>query len=404
MNMMHEPSGVAAQSSLQHLVLVTETWPPEINGVAMTLNRLIQGMLLRDWKVSVVRPRQNFDRNAPPEDEIQHILVPGLPIPGYYGLRFGMPMFEKLRSAWKQQRPDVVHIATEGPLGWAALKAARRLGIPVTSSFHTNFHRYCKYYRADWLRGIVTRHLREFHNQTALTMAPNTLLRQTLENEDYENVVVLGRGIDTGLFSPSRRSADLRAQWGLQENQLGVIYVGRIAAEKSLHVVVKAFKAIQQHTPDARMIWVGDGPELKKLQKKHPDHIFCGMKTGSALADHYASADLFLFPSMTETFGNVVTEAMASGLAVVAYDYAAAEIFIRPGENGVLVSFGDQKQFIESAAELSAKLPEIREYGQKASRAVEGYSWDVVCDQFDKYLKQARFNRMASSDTVLISS
>lgn len=390
MNMLHEPNGIAPDTSSRHLVLVTETWPPEINGVAMTLNRLIQGMLSRNWRVSVVRPRQKSDQQGVPEDGIEHILVPGLPIPGYSGLRFGMPMFEKLRAAWKQQRPDVVHIATEGPLGWAALKAARTLNIPVTSSFHTNFHRYCKYYRADWLRGLVTRHLREFHNQTALTMAPNVLLRQTLEDEDYKNVVVLGRGIDTGMFSPSRRNRGLRAEWGLEEDQLGVIYVGRMAAEKSLNVVVKAFGLIKQSNPGARMIWVGDGPELKKLFKKHPDHIFCGAKRGAALADHYASADLFLFPSMTETFGNVVTEAMASGLAVVAYDYAAAEIFIKHQESGVLVSYGDQKQFVDSAVALSMNLQITRQYGQQAAKAVEGYAWDRICDQFAGYLNQAQ--------------
>lgn len=390
MNMMNEPTGIAAQSSLQHLVLVTETWPPEINGVAMTLNRLVQGMRSRDWQVSVVRPRQKSDQSGMPDDDINHILVPGLPIPGYAGLRFGMPMFEKLRAAWKQYRPDVVHIATEGPLGWAALKAARTLNIPVTSSFHTNFHRYCKYYKADWLRGLVTRHLREFHNQTALTMAPNSLLKNTLEDEAYENVVVLGRGIDTGLFSPSRRSEALRASWGLSPDQLAVIYVGRIAAEKSLGVVIKAFDLIKESNPDAKMIWVGDGPELKKLRKKHPHHIFCGMQRGAVLADHYASADMFLFPSMTETFGNVVTEAMASGLAVVAYDYAAAEIFIKHQENGVLVPYGDQQQFVDSAVALSLNLLTVRQLGMEAGKAVQGYAWDGVCDTFATYLSQAR--------------
>ncbi len=399
MNMMIERKNIATSPVAPSMVLVTETWPPEINGVAMTLNRLVQGMCSRDWQVTIVRPRQKSDQNGMPDDDINHILVPGLPIPGYAGLRFGMPMFEKLRAAWKQHRPDVVHIATEGPLGWAALKAARTLHIPVTSSFHTNFHRYCKYYKADWLRGLVTRHLREFHNQTALTMAPNALLRQTLQDEDYENVVVLGRGIDTGLFSPSRRSEALRASWGLSPDQLAVIYVGRMAAEKSLSVILKAFASIQENNPDAKMIWVGDGPQLKKLKKSHPHHIFCGMQRGATLADHYASADLFLFPSMTETFGNVVTEAMASGLAVVAYDYAAAEIFIKHQENGVLVPYGDQQQFVDSAVAASLNLLTIRRLGMEAGKAVQGYAWDSVCDTFANYLSRARGQIKPTSQT-----
>ncbi|HEY8118616.1 MAG TPA: glycosyltransferase family 1 protein [Methylophilaceae bacterium] len=373
--------------NIRNLVLVTETWPPEINGVAMTLQRLIHGLLVRGWQVQVVRPRQKNEVLAI-NSGIEHILVPGLPIPGYAGLRFGMPMLQKLRAAWKKQRPHVVHIATEGPLGWAALKVARSLGIPVTSSFHTNFHRYCKHYRIGWLRGLVSKHLRDFHNESALTMVPNATLSHALLEDDYRNVVVLGRGVDSGLFSPDQRCNELRAEWGLDNNDLAVIYVGRIAAEKNLHLVIKGFEVIQRCKPSARMIWVGSGPELKKLQKQHPEHIFCGPHLGESLARHYASADLFLFPSMTETFGNVVTEAMASGLAVVAYDYAAAEMFIRNEENGLLIPFGDQAKFIEASASLAANGKRIRQLGMAASATVNGHSWDKVFNQFDSYLRQ----------------
>ena len=392
MKTFHSP--LHRSSSACDLVLVTETWPPEINGVAMTLSRLIHGMLARNWRVRLVRPRQKSDSGLDKTSGIDHILVPGLPIPGYSSLRFGMPMFQKLREAWKKQRPDVVHIATEGPLGWAALKAARSLGIPVTSSFHTNFHRYCKHYRIGWLRGLVTRHLREFHNQSALTMVPNAVTGQMLQQENYRNVVVLGRGVDSGLFSPSRRSAALRTQWGLSKDHLAVIYVGRLAAEKNLHMVIKAFNAIQQSSPNARMIWVGSGPELKKLRKKYTDHVFCGAQLGESLAEHYASADLFLFPSMTETFGNVVTEAMASGLAVVAYDYAAAAMFITHERNGCLIPFGDQAQFIEAAAKLSVNIEQVQQLGQAASAALAAHSWDTVCNQFDEYLRAVVGNKL----------
>jgi glycosyltransferase involved in cell wall biosynthesis len=180
----------------------------------------------------------------------------------------------------------------------------------------------------------------------------------------------------------------LRAQWGLGENDLAVIYVGRIAAEKNLNLVIKAFEVIQRCKPGARMIWVGSGPELKKLQKQHPGHIFCGPHLGESLARHYASGDLFLFPSMTETFGNVVTEAMASGLAVVAYDYAAAEMFIRHDENGLLIPFGDQAQFTEAAASLAANRTKTRQLGTAAAASLAGQSWDKVFNDFDSYLRR----------------
>jgi len=389
MNMLHEPAGLVTGTVAPRLVLVTETWPPEINGVAMTLNRLVQGLLDRGWRVTVVRPRQRSDSNLLAMATVQHLLVPGVPIPGYAGLRFGLPMFEKLRETWKAEPPDVVHIATEGPLGWAPLKAARLLGIPVTSSFHTNFHRYCRHYRMTWLRGLVSRHLRRFHNQTAFTMVPNQFVRETLQNDGYRNVVVLGRGIDTGLFAPQRRSLALRAEWGLGDDGLAVIHVGRIAAEKNLGLVLQAFEAIRRCQPQAKMIWVGDGPQLKRLRKQNPDHIFCGARTGVELAEHYASADLFLFPSMTETFGNVVTEAMASGLAVVAYDYAAAQTFIGTDINGVVVPYGNAQLFIDQAVTLATEPDTLRRLCMAASAAVAGHGWEQVCREFEEGLLQA---------------
>jgi glycosyltransferase involved in cell wall biosynthesis len=368
-----------------NLVLVTETWPPEINGVAMTLSRLVKGLAQRHWQVTLVRPRQKGEGKLATDRKNTHLLVPGFPIPGYSTLRVGAPMYEKLRHAWKHHRPHVVHIATEGPLGWAALKAARSLGIPVSSSFHTNF----RHYRMGWLGGLVSRHLRQFHNQCALTMVPNAVLAQVLEEDRYRNVVTLGRGVDTTLFSPGRRDAALRKAWGLGDGGLAVLYVGRMAAEKNLQLVVQAFERIHHEVPDARMVWVGDGPELKRLRKRHPQHVFCGSQVDEALAAHYASADLFLFPSMTETFGNVVPEAMASGLAVVAYDDAAASMLIRHGKNGVLVALGDAPMFIETAARVARDRSYLMRLKAEAPRISKDHSWEQVCNEFDRYLRTA---------------
>ncbi len=367
------------------LALVTETWPPEINGVAMTLSRLAGGLHSLGWQVDLVRPQQRSDAGDAPGQ----LLVPGLPIPGYAGLRFGLPVVNRLRRHWKQHRPDVVHIATEGPLGWAALHVARSLRIPVTSTFHTNFHRYCAHYRIGWLRGAVTRHLRTFHNRSVFTMVPNAVLRQTLQQEGYRNVVLLGRGVDTQLFSPTRHNPALRAQWGATDQDLVVIHVGRIAPEKNLRTLEAAFKEIERLNPRARMVWVGDGPELEQLRRRYPHHIFAGAKLGQELAEHYASADMFLFPSQTETYGNVVPEAMASGLAVVAFDYAAAALYVKHQHNGALVPFGDQQEFVRTAAALAGNPQLIGQFGRLAGAAVEPYSWSAVCHQFNDYLHAA---------------
>ncbi len=374
------------------IALVTETWPPEINGVAMTLSRLAHGLSLRGWSVTLVRPHQH----AQVQDAHQHVLVPGLPIPGYAGLRFGLPARNTLLRLWAEQRPDVVHIATEGPLGWAALKAAKKLGIPVTTSFHTNFHRYCRHYRLGYIRRTVERYLRAFHNQASCTMTPNEPLSQSLRQEGYRNVFTVGRGIDAGLFHPGRRSSVLRARWGARDEDLVAIHVGRMAPEKNLQAVAEAFELIAVQQPQAVMVWVGDGPQLNVLKKRYPHHVFTGAKQGEELAQHYASADLFLFASMTETFGNVVLEAMSSGIAVMAYRYAAAETYIRDGQNGRLAAFGDHHAFNRHAVTLASDRAALRSMGAAARAAMEGLLWDTVCAQFEAQLLAATKAQLAA--------
>lgn len=369
-----------------HVALVTETWPPEVNGVAMTLSRMLYGLRERDWRVTLVHPRQ---RAKTQQDTLDHLTVPGFPIPGYSGLRFGMPMARTLYKHWQANRPDVVHIATQGPLGWAALKAAHRLSLPVTTSYHTNFHQYCRHYGLGFARGFVQRYLRQFHNQSRCTMTPSETLSAMLQHEGYRNVVTVGRGVDSALFSPQRRDSALRAQWGLLDGDIGVIHVGRLAAEKNLQGVVEAYKHIRQIQPRAKMVWVGDGPQRASLQKSYPDHIFAGQQTGEALAKHYASADLFLFASLTETFGNVVLEAMSCGLAVVAYRYAAAGSYIHDNKNGLLADYADAHAFNRQAATLATQPHRIALLGQAAHHTLQEQSWSAVCDQFESLLRNA---------------
>jgi glycosyltransferase involved in cell wall biosynthesis len=336
------------------VALVSETWLPEINGVSRTLARLADGLGERGHAVDIVRPRQRGESSTAPSSRPGELCVPGLPIPGYGSLRFGLPVRSRLLQHWQQQRPDIVHIATEGPLGMAALAAARRLELPVSSSFHTNFDAYCGHYGVGWLRRLISAHLRRFHNRADLTLVPTRALAEQLARCGYQRVGVLARGIDMTLFHPLRRSPALRQTWGVGANQLVVAYVGRLAAEKNLGLVLAAFAAIRQQQPDARLLFVGDGPARAALQAAHPEHLFAGMQSGEDLARHYASADLFLMPSLTETFGNTTLEALASGLGVVAFDQAAAAELIEDGITGCRVPPGDAAAFIAAAATLAA--------------------------------------------------
>ena len=366
------------------VALVTETYPPEVNGVALTLARLVDGLREYGHRVQVIRPRQEGNDIGGPDD----LLVPGLPIPGYPGLRFGLPAHRKLRSRWQSERPDIVHVATEGPLGAAAVGAARSLGLPVSSGFHTNFRAYSRHYRLGWLRGVVGSHLRRFHNRTDLTLAPTARLAEELRAEGYRRVDVLARGVDTVLFNPSRRSAALRQSWRAGPDDLVVAYVGRLAPEKNLALVQQAFSMIAARHRDARLLFVGDGPSLASLRQRNPQHIYAGMRRGEDLATHYASADLFLFPSLTETFGNVVPEALASGLAVVAFDCAAAADLIRSGENGITVAPGNGGAFAAEALALAADRHTLDRIRSHAAASVADLAWWRIHERFARTLTE----------------
>ncbi|WP_230970988.1 glycosyltransferase family 4 protein [Nitrogeniibacter aestuarii] len=331
------------------VAVVTETYPPEVNGVAMTTGRLVSQLIEMGHIVTLVRPRQGA-ADIPAQDErFEEVLSRGIPIPKYNHLKMGLPARHLLTKLWSVRRPDVVQIVTEGPLGWSALGAARKLRIPAITEFHTNFHSYSRYYGVGWLKQPVEAYLRRFHNKGEMCLVPTRAMADKLSRKGVRAVEVVARGVDTALFSPARRSEALREQWGARPETLVATVVGRVAPEKNLALALRAFDALAERHGDARLVVVGDGPSLDALKASHPRHIYVGMRTGEDLASHYASADLFLFPSTTETFGNVATEALASGLPVVGYDYAAVAERVKTGLNGWRVPMDDEAAFVHAA-------------------------------------------------------
>ena len=368
------------------IAVVTETYPPEVNGVAMTLGRLVNGLQARNHQVQLIRPRQHADDQPHPTATLSEHLQRGIALPRYEGLKMGLPAKSGLTRLWTRQRPDVVQIATEGPLGWSALAAANKLRLPVASDFHTNFHSYSSHYGFGLLRRAIVAHLRKFHNKSAVTLVPTEGIRRELLSYGYENLEIIGRGVDTAQFHPGRRDTALRARWGVAGGQTVVLYVGRLAPEKNLALVFRAFDAMRETDPLARLVLVGDGPERAVWQAKRPDAIFCGAQIGEALAAHYASADVFLFPSLTETWGNVTIEAMASGLAVLAYDCAAAEEVIRHGENGLKAPPEDETAFVDQAISLAQSQALQERLGRAAAARAAQLSWEAIIDRFEHVL------------------
>ena len=370
----------ALRKSLR-IAFVTETYPPEVNGVSISVARFIEGLRRRNHEIQLVRPRQGRGDSAGGSGgtrEFSEVLMRGMPIPRYPGLKMGLPAKRALTDLWSLHRPDLVHIVTEGPLGWSALQAALKMKLPVTSDFRTNFHAYSAHYGIGWLNKPIAAYLRKFHNRTLMTMVPTQYQKRELSGMGFRNLKVVARGVDTRLFNPSRRDDALRRSWGAGPEDLVAIHVGRLAPEKNLPLLSDAFDAMLSRRPDAKLVLVGDGPGRATLQRRHPDANFAGMRVGQELAAYYASADVFVFPSVTETFGNVTLEAMASGLAVLAFDYAAAAEHIRHGRNGFLARFGDGAAFTQVAAQMVRENYSLRAAAAAARFSAEQLDWEHV--------------------------
>ena len=378
----------ATRPSLR-IAVVTETWPPEVNGVAMTLAKLVQGLSHRNHDVQLIRPRQTKTESPLNDASLEEVLMRGMPIPRYPELKLGLPSKKTLVKTWTLRRPDVVHIATEGPLGWSALQAAKVLKLPVTSDFRTNFQSYSKHYGVGWLRKPIVAYLRKFHNATACTMVPTRELMRTLSENGFANLKVVSRGVDTKLFNISKRSTSLRASWGATENTTVLISVGRMAPEKNLDQVLKTYEALKNTGKAFKLVMVGDGPLKEQFQQRYPEIIFPGMLSQSNLAAYYASSDLFVFPSQTETFGNVTLEALASGIPVLAFDCAAARDWVQTGINGWLVAENNPDGFAAQAVSVVNNKDVLDQITHSTRQQVVHLDWDQIAEQVESVLWDA---------------
>lgn len=364
---------------------VTETFPPEVNGVATTGERVVRGLRERGHDVHLVRPQQPGEASRNDADEWR---TAGAPIPLYPQLRYGVVRKRAMQAQLARIEPDVVHVATPGPLGRSGVFAAAAMGVPATTDFRTNFDWYSRYYRLGFLEPAIRHVLRSMHNRAECTFVPTRAMQHALDAQGFERLEVIGRGVDCQAFSPLKRSEALRASWGVTaDDEPVLVHVGRLAAEKNAELALKAHAALLAVQPAAKLIVVGDGPLRARLEAQYPAARFVGALRGEALAAHYASADILLFPSESETFGNVTLEAMAAGLCVIAFDLAAASEHIVNDCTGWLVRPGAEDAFI-CAAIHAARLPaQARSLmGQMARQRAEQATWPQVVDQFARRL------------------
>ncbi|HSP58387.1 MAG TPA: glycosyltransferase family 1 protein [Halomonas sp.] len=381
------------------IALVSETWSPDINGVAHTLKQIGNEVRSRGHALQLIRPRP-ADGSLSCADGMEYELqVRGISVPSYREVRFGMPATRAILRLWREQRPDVVYLATQGPLGWSAQRAAHRLSIPVVGGWHTNFHHYCADYGLAWLTPLVWQRLRTFHNRCAATLVPTRQQANSLSDQGIDHLRVMARGIDGECFSPAKRDPALRQRWGADAHSPVALHVGRLAPEKNLDQLRDTFHAMLDACPDLTLVIVGDGPGRQALQKALPEAHFTGFIDPESLTRHYASADIFVFPSLSETWGNVVLEAMASGLAVVAYRHAAGDELIESDVNGVSLPIDDAAGFREAAARLCLEPARYARLGRAARARALAYRWSAIADDFLATLEFARESRHETTST-----
>ena len=365
------------------ICLVTETYWPDINGVAMTLDRVFRALQARGHEIQLVCPNNPSRQSSNVEHVSTYFEAPSFSAPGYVEVKLGYPINRVLARLWRREPPDAIYVATEGPLGYFATRLARKLKLPIASGFHTNFQSYSTHYKLGFIRPIVEKYLVHMHNLTQRTIVPTIDQKQLLNTMGIRDVSVIGRGIDTTLFNPERRSERLRHDWQVAPNTPVMIYVGRIAEEKNLGLTLQAYKNLKQLEPALKFVMVGSGPAVDRISKQYPDILLTGPKTGVSLAEHYASADFFVFSSLTETYGNVILEAMASGIGILAYRYAAGKIHIQHQVNGLVATPGDEAEFLDAASQFITDPQKLDRMRAEAARHTEHFSWTAIAEEFE---------------------
>jgi len=371
------------------VLFCTDTYPPQVNGVSVVTALSVAGLRERGWECAVVAPSYPPvlpQGPVPGSKDPDLVEVPSLAFPPYPDIRLAAPAIARVAEAVRAFRPDIVHSATEFMIGRLGQIAAKRAGIVRLSSYHTDFSRYTEAYGLPWLRSSVTRYIARFHQRSARVFTPSGPARDDLRSMGVRYVDVWGRGVDTAGFTPARRSQPLRAAYGVDDGVV-FLHVGRLAAEKNVGQIIEAFLRARELLPAGavRLMIAGAGPEEPALRAlAGRDVLFLGvLDRERSLPRLYASADAFLFASLTETLGLVVLEAMASGLPVIAPAAGGVADHLRDDENGIVVPPNDADAMAASIVALTLDLARRRRLGEGARRTAMALDWSAELDRLD---------------------
>ncbi|WP_448579013.1 glycosyltransferase family 4 protein [Thermaurantiacus sp.] len=355
------------------------------DGANQALNRLVGRMLVRGDVIPRVYSPVSTTPAFPPTGDL--VAVPSVAIPGRAEYRLGLGLFGAARADLEAFAPDVVHLSAPDLLGHRAKRWAREHRLPVVASVHTRFETYGDYYRLGWLRERAERLLQRFYRDLDEIYAPTEgMARVLVEGGFSERVRIWSRGVDHALFHPGRRDMAWRRSLGIDDSAFVIGFVGRLVLEKGLDVVAAAAQALTAMGISHRLLIVGDGPARERFVSEVPQALFTGFLTGEALARAYASFDLFLNPSITETFGNVTLEAMACAVPVVAADAVGSSSLVADGVSGRLVPPGDAAAFAVAIAAYAADPALRAAHGRAGLALAANHEWDRVNDAvIDRY-------------------
>ncbi|MEX0890505.1 MAG: glycosyltransferase family 1 protein [Balneolaceae bacterium] len=346
------------------------------DGVSLTLNRLVRYLEEAGNDVLVFGP--SID-NPPMVHEGTMEVVPSISMPGRPEYRISLRMTTSNRKRLKAFDPDIVHIATPDLLGLQALRWACRRKIPVTTSYHTHFSSYLSYYNLGWIEALTVRYLKWFYGKAKQVYVPAPSMIEEMKSQGFlGDLRIWARGVDLSLFSPRQRDLNWRRKLGVDDRDLILLFVSRLVWEKNLDIYAKAAKQAMAHDSRIRPMVVGDGPALERLKEILPSAIYTGFLTGGDLARAYASSDIFLFPSVTESFGNVTLEAMASGLPCIVANAAGSKSLVNQGENGYIVDVSSVDSVSTAVIRMADDDSLRKSMGQLSFEKAQKYSWSQI--------------------------
>ncbi len=359
------------------VVLTTGNYNYIKDGVSLTLNRLVGWLERNGVEVLVIAP---VAEEAAMEHQGRLLPVPSFAIPTRKEYRIGRRLTAQLKDEIVRFKPDLFHIAVPDITGHSALNFAEKMRVPVVSSFHTRFDEYLQYYHLRFLEPWFHKKLRAFYARCQHLYVPSASMMAELAAQDIaDNMRLWTRGVDHDRFNPARRSQEWRRARGIADDDVVIAYAGRLVAEKNMAVMARVFAGLKARGVAHRTLLLGDGPEAGWMRKALPETVFAGFLHGDELATGYASSDIFFFPSITETFGNVTLEAMASGLPSVTADATGSRSLVREGETGFLVPVDREDQMIERLVQLLSDGQMRKKFGARAREiAICEHEWDGI--------------------------